>query len=139
MCGLTRSSAPPGEADLPPEFEFGFGSEASFRRSASKLPVYPDKPTIQGPAPTSQSGQIRKSFRTVGRGEIPCRDFERLLKCDFGEASKLARMQALRFLEFKGLERLQADLKMLADSLPIEVACHTGELDFTVKGFIRDA
>ena len=51
---------------------------------------------------------------------------EGLLKCDFGETSKLARMQALRFLEFEGLERFQTDLKMLADPLPIEVACHAG-------------
>ena len=40
----------------------------------------------------------------------------RLLECDFGKASQLARMQALAFLVLELFERLQADLEMLADA-----------------------
>src|SRR6516165_10482430 len=65
------------------------------------------------------------------------REFGRLLECNLGKASELARMQAFPFLGFELFQRLQPDLKMLADALPVEVAGHTGELDFTVKRSIR--
>ena len=48
-------------------------------------------------------------------------------------------MQGLPFLGFELFQRLQTDLKMLADTLPVEVAGHTGELDFSVKRSIRHA
>src|SRR5215471_8158472 len=62
-----------------------------------------------------------------------------LLKRNLRKASKLARMQALRCLGFELLQGLQADLKMLADALPVELAGHAGELDFAMQGFVRDA
>src|SRR3954447_12813929 len=63
----------------------------------------------------------------------------KLLKCDFGKASELARMQALGFLELEPLERLQADLEMLTDASPVEFAGHAGELDFAVQRLVGDA
>lgn len=48
-------------------------------------------------------------------------------------------MQSLRLLALEPLERLQPDLKMLADALPIEIVSHAGELYFTMKWFIRNA
>src|SRR4029453_2203945 len=62
-----------------------------------------------------------------------------LLKCDFGKASELARMQALGFLVLEPLERLQADLEMLTDASPVEFAGHAGELDFAVQRLVGDA
>jgi hypothetical protein len=62
-----------------------------------------------------------------------------LLECDLGKASKLARMQAFPVLRFELFQCRQADLKMLAYTLPIEFAGHASELDFTVKGLIRHA
>src|ERR1700753_1850434 len=61
------------------------------------------------------------------------------LKRDFGEAAQLARMQALQLLLPQPLQRFQADLEMLADPLPIEIARHAGELDFTMQRLVRDA
>src|SRR5580700_11905947 len=48
-------------------------------------------------------------------------------------------MQALPFLGFELFQRLQPDFKMLADALPVEVAGHTGKLDFSMKRSIRHA
>src|SRR5258706_6174335 len=62
-----------------------------------------------------------------------------LLERNLDKASQLARMQALRFLGFELFQRLQADLKMLADALAVEFASHAGELDFAMEGFIRHA
>ena len=62
-----------------------------------------------------------------------------LLECDLGKASELARVQAFPVLRFELFQRRQADLKMLAYTLPIEFAGHASELDFTVKGLIRHA
>src|SRR6266487_5497284 len=64
---------------------------------------------------------------------------EMLLECDLGKASELARMQAFPFLGFELFQRPQADLKMLADPLPVEFAGHTSELDLAVKRLVRDA
>src|SRR6059058_2223410 len=63
----------------------------------------------------------------------------RLLKCDFGKASELARMQALGFLVLETFERLQADLEMLTDASPVEFAGHAGEFDFAVQRLVGDA
>src|SRR5262249_47029955 len=62
-----------------------------------------------------------------------------LLKCDLGEASEFARMQACPLLGFELFQRFQADLKMLSDPLAIELVGHTGELDFTMERLVRDA
>ena len=55
-----------------------------------------------------------------------------LLKRDLRKASKLARMQPLRFLVLQPLQRLEADLEMLADALAVEFAGHAGKLDLAV-------
>src|SRR5256885_3732340 len=62
-----------------------------------------------------------------------------LLKCDFGKASELARMQALGFLMLEPFERFQADLEMLTDASPVEFAGHAGEFDFAVQRLVGDA
>ncbi len=62
-----------------------------------------------------------------------------LLECDLGKASELARMQAFPLLGLKLFQRLQANLKVLADALPVEFAGHASELDFTMKRLVRDA
>ena len=41
--------------------------------------------------------------------------------------------------EFELFRRLQPDLKMLADALPVEFAGHPGELDFTMERSIGHA
>ncbi len=48
-------------------------------------------------------------------------------------------MQAFPILGLELFKRPQPDLEMLADTLAIEFGGHTGELDFTMEGLIRDA
>jgi hypothetical protein len=48
-------------------------------------------------------------------------------------------MQAFPFLGFELFQRLYADLKVLADALPIEFAGHASKLDLAVERFVRDA
>ena len=62
-----------------------------------------------------------------------------LLKCDFGKASELARMQAFGFLVLEPFERLQADLEMLTDASPVKFAGHACELYFAVQRLVGDA
>src|SRR5450759_5375295 len=62
-----------------------------------------------------------------------------LLKCDFGKAPQLARMQPLPLLRFQFIERVEAYLEMLADPLTVEFTSHAGELDLSMQRFIRDA
>jgi hypothetical protein len=49
------------------------------------------------------------------------------LECDLGKTSELARMQTFPVLGFELFQRRQADLKMLAYTLPIEFAGHASE------------
>jgi hypothetical protein len=62
-----------------------------------------------------------------------------LLKRDLGEAAQLARMQPLGFLLLEPLQRLEADLEMLADALAIELAGHARELDLAMQRLVGDA
>src|SRR6266699_2437858 len=62
-----------------------------------------------------------------------------LLECDFGKAPQLARMQPFSSLRFELFECAQADLQVLADPLPIELASHAGELDLSVQRPVRNA
>jgi hypothetical protein len=94
-------------------------------------------PTVSAVPPRAKSMQIISG--ATGPALEAIRDLDRLLKREFGKASELARMQTLGFLVFEPLERLQADLQVLADALPVEFAGHARELDFTVKRLIRDA
>ena len=71
----------------------------------------------------------RTAFQQLGK----------LLECDLGKASELARMQALPVLRFELFQHFQTDLKMLTYALAVEFAGHTSELDFTVKWLIRHA
>lgn len=48
-------------------------------------------------------------------------------------------MQALGFLLLEPLQRPQADLEMLADALPVELAGHACELDLAVQRLVGDA
>jgi hypothetical protein len=52
----------------------------------------------------------------------------KLLECDLGETSELARMQAFPILGLQLFQRLQPDREVLADALAIEFAGHAGEL-----------
>ena len=62
-----------------------------------------------------------------------------LLKCGFGKAPQLPRMQPLPFLCLQLFERIKANLEMLANLPAVELAGHPGELDVPVQRFIRDA
>ena len=55
-----------------------------------------------------------------------------LLKCDFGKAPKLTGMQPLPLLRFQFIERVEADLEMLADPSTVEFGSHSGELDLSM-------
>jgi hypothetical protein len=57
------------------------------------------------------------------------------LERNLGEASELARMQAFPILGLQLFKRPQPDLEMVADTLAIEFASHTGELDFAMGGY----
>jgi hypothetical protein len=61
----------------------------------------------------------------------------KLLKCHFGEAPELSRMQRLSPLGLQFLKCSQTNLEVLADALPIEFAGHACELDLTVKRPVR--
>ena len=62
-----------------------------------------------------------------------------LLKCDFGKAPQLTRMQTFAFLRFQPFERVKSDLEMLADAPTVELAGHARELDLSVQRLVRDA
>ena len=47
-------------------------------------------------------------------------------------------MQAFPILGLELFQRLQPDREMLPDALAIEFTSHTGELEFTVEGLIRN-
>ena len=47
-------------------------------------------------------------------------------------------MQAFPILGLELFQRLLPDREMLPDALAIEFASHTGELDFTMEGLIRN-
>src|SRR5690606_39099092 len=61
------------------------------------------------------------------------------LKRHLREAAELPRMQPLALLRPQALERVEADVEMLADPLPVELARHAGELDLAVHRFVRNA
>ena len=48
-------------------------------------------------------------------------------------------MQALPLLSLQLFQRLETDLEMLADALPIEFVGHAGKLDLTMKRLVRNA
>src|SRR5262245_32042793 len=62
-----------------------------------------------------------------------------LLKCDFGEASKLSRVEALALLRAQMLEGPQPNLEVLLDALAVEFAGHSRQLDFPVQRLIGNA
>src|SRR6266849_2323667 len=46
-------------------------------------------------------------------------------------------MQPFRLLRLELLKRLEANLEMLIDSLPVELAGHAGQLDLSVQRLVR--
>ena len=48
-------------------------------------------------------------------------------------------MQAFPLLRLEFFQRFQTDLKVLPDTLAIELIGHTGELNFTMEWLVRDA
>src|SRR2546427_9974781 len=55
------------------------------------------------------------------------------------QSSSVCGMQPFSSLRFELFECAQADLQVLADPLPIELASHAGELDLSVQRPVRNA
>ena len=124
----------------------GIGMRPPVSRYCITVPIRPRRMAPRAsvrPHSTSARPPCRYRLFVISKmkyGMAPARtavpEQHRLLKCDFGKASELARMQALGFLLLEPFERLQADLEMLTDASPVEFAGHAGELDLAVQRLV---
>ena len=112
-----------------------------------EFPVYGAlAPRTLGPAlqPDSKAWRISASRqkRLFGNllifGSLPSRS-GRLLERDLGKAPQLARMQSFSFLGLELFQRSKTDLKMLADTVAVEVPGHASQFDLPMQRLVRYA